>query len=448
MAITDGGKAETGGQEPLDPRRTPVSDRTSPIHWFAGRVHEVLDDVTAGGAVVFTLSPAETAEAIVEIDRAERRLAAIKLKLLAHGGRVDVAAEDGAISTGAWLAHRTTAVRGKAHAAVRLADKLDETFATTAAALQDGAVDVDQAQVIVDAVTALPSYVGAEDRCRAEAHLVGLAAEHDAKALKLLARHLLAVVDPDGAEAELAKQLEKEEAEAARRATFTMFDDGKGSCHGKFRIPSLQGAMLATALNALTSPRRPDAIAREVPDPDDPDGELVQRATPELLGEAFGELIDRYPTKKLPKTGGGLATVLVTIPLEVLEGRLGVATLSTGGQLTAGAARRLACHHGLIPQVLGSKSEPLDQGRKVRLHTEPQRIAMASRDRTCTVEGCTIPAAWCHAHHAPPWGEGGRTSVRDGRMVCPRHHTMVHHPRYDAEYLTTGKIRVTRRRRQ
>ena len=175
---------------------------------------------------------------------------------------------------------------------------------------------------------------------------------------------------------------------------------------------------------------------------------MVQRAAPEILGQALVELIHRYPTRKLPQVGGGLATVLVMIPLEVLEGRLGVATLSTGGQLTAGATRRLACHHGLIPQVLGSKSEPLDQGRRVRLHTEAQRIAMAVRDKTCRAEGCTVPASWCHAHHVIAWVRHGKTSVKDGRMVCPRHHTMIHHDRYAAEYLPDGLIRITRRQRQ
>lgn len=47
---------------------------------------------------------------------------------------------------------------------------------------------------------------------------------------------------------------------------------------------------------------------------------------------------------------------------------------------------------------------------------------MISRDKTCAAEGCTIPAAWCHAHHRVPWSRGGRTSVADGPMVCPRHH--------------------------
>jgi hypothetical protein len=120
--------------------------------------------------------------------------------------------------------------------------------------------------------------------------------------------------------------------------------------------------------------------------------------------------------------------------------------LSTGGVISAGAARRLACHAGLIPQVLDSTSVVLDQGRKVRLHTPAQRIAMATRDKTCTATGCTIPAAWCHAHHRHPWAGGGRTSVADGRMVCPRHHRMLHHPRYTADYTPDGKIHISRRR--
>jgi hypothetical protein len=67
---------------------------------------------------------------------------------------------------------------------------------------------------------------------------------------------------------------------------------------------------------------------------------------------------------------------------------------------------------------------------------------------TCTAEGCEISAAWCHAHHVVPWAEGGKTTVTDGRLVCPRHHTLIHQPRYHAEYLTNGKIRLTKRRRQ
>ena len=138
--------------------------------------------------------------------------------------------------------------------------------------------------------------------------------------------------------------------------------------------------------------------------------------------------------------------MLVTIPLETLETGLGVATLSTGGHLSVGAARRLACHAGLIPVVLGTRSEALDVGRRTRLHTEPQRTAMAVRDQGCTAEGCTIPAAWCHAHHKHPWSRGGRTSLANGRLLCPRHHTLIHQPGFTHTDLPDGRVRITKHR--
>jgi hypothetical protein len=65
--------------------------------------------------------------------------------------------------------------------------------------------------------------------------------------------------------------------------------------------------MLAKALDALASPTRPDAIPREV---SDADGRAVKRATPEVLGEAFCQLLERFPTTKLPQHGGVNATVV------------------------------------------------------------------------------------------------------------------------------------------
>ena len=44
-----------------------------------------------------------------------------------------------------------------------------------------------------------------------------------------------------------------------------------------------------------------------------------------------------------------------------------------------GEARRMACDAGLIPVVLGGKSEVLDYGRMRRLYSGPQRVAMAIR---------------------------------------------------------------------
>jgi hypothetical protein len=60
--------------------RTAVTERKNLVHWFAGRVHEVLDDVTGLEAgeegsgltpvvCVASLSHAETSESLVELGR-------------------------------------------------------------------------------------------------------------------------------------------------------------------------------------------------------------------------------------------------------------------------------------------------------------------------------------------------------------------------------------------
>ena len=63
------------------------------------------------------------------------------------------------------------------------------------------------------------------------------------------------------------------------------------------------------------------------------------------------------------------------------------ATLDTGDRISAATARRLACEAGIIPVVLGGRREVLDQGRRKRLFTRAQRIALATRDRGCTAIG-------------------------------------------------------------
>jgi hypothetical protein len=104
------------------------------------------------------------------------------------------------------------------------------------------------------------------------------------------------------------------------------------------------------------------------------------------------------------------------------------AGLTDGGQvLSAATARRLACDGGIIPMVLGADGAVLDLGRTQRLFTAAQRRAIIHRDGGCTFPGCTVPAGWCEAHHITWWSRGGRTDLRNGALLCQRHHTLVHH---------------------
>ncbi|MGH3348481.1 MAG: DUF222 domain-containing protein, partial [Nocardioides sp.] len=154
----------------------------------------------------------------------------------------------GATSAANWLAHQTRTTRPAVHRAARLAKRLDQAHPEVDAALADAAVTVDQAQVIVDAVDALPAdLVSAATVGQAKAFLLEQARHHDAKALRILGRRLLEVLDPAAADVEEARRLKREEEEARAAASFTMSDDGHGTCHGRFTIPSLHGTMLRKA---------------------------------------------------------------------------------------------------------------------------------------------------------------------------------------------------------
>ena len=223
-----------------------------------------------------------------------------------------------------------------------------------AAALDTGDVNTAQARAIVTALDRLPTTgefaVDPDQRLKAEAHLVGLAAHHDAKALAVLGRRVFEVIAPDLAEAHDGKVLADLEAAAARRTTLVMSQDDAGTVHGRFRIPALHGQWLKKMILALCSPARSTTTDIDETLPTD-----VRH------GLALCQLIEAIPAKSLPKAGGTGATIVVTMRLDQLLADLdqaglhgaGVCDLDTGGQITAGQARRLACTAGIIPAVLG-----------------------------------------------------------------------------------------------
>jgi hypothetical protein len=188
---------------------------------------------------------------------------------------------------------------------------------------------------------------------------------------------------------------------------------------------------------ALCSPARPTQT--------DIDADLP---TPVRHGLAFCQLLEAIPAKSLPKAGGTNATIVVTMTLDQLTTALetaGVCDLDTGAQISAAEARRLACTAGIIPAVLGGRSQILDLGRTARYYNHHQRIAMALRDRGCTAQDCDRPPALCHAHHDIPWSQGGPTDLTHGRLLCGHHHRRIHDTRYQATHHPNGKISFHRR---
>ncbi|MFL6062223.1 MAG: DUF222 domain-containing protein [Marmoricola sp.] len=405
----------------------------------------LLEDIDAAldrfaDAPAWTMTPTELGATLPGYAVAKNRLEAVELRMLREADRHAIGDAVGAADTAAWWAHTTRTTKPSAHQLVALASRLDDDVHQAAsAASAAGAVNRAQAAVIVECVDALPAdLVDPWTRRSAERRLVELATEHGPKELRLLGRRILEVIAPELAEERERRLLEDEEHHAAATATFTMHSDGQGSVVGRFKIPALAGAMLAKHLNAIAAPRHRFATG-------DPAAEHEKVARPLRLGAAFTEYVETRPAGATPKAGGLAATVVVTMTMADLLGGEKAATLDTGERISASEARRLACGSGMIPAVLGGPSEVLDLGRKRRFHSGPQRIVMGLRDGGCAERHCDWPPGMCHGHHGRAWSRGGRTSVKDGLLLCPRHHSLAHDSRYETHIDESRRVTFTRR---
>jgi hypothetical protein len=412
-----------------------------------GRVHGSLTEV--GEASLGGLADADVVRLVDELTEASSRLTRELCRVVAEADRRRLQDETGARHVHQWWARRSRHTHADAARLSRLARALeDDLHAPTGRALAEGSLRVEQARVIVQAVDAIPASVSTADgvtriidpgvRAQARDHLLAVAAEHDAKALRRLGRRILDVVAPELGEAQEAETLAREEARADATADFAMVDDGNGRCHGRFTLPSHVGAMLKRHLLALANPaRHPESDLR--------DETGAWKPLRRRLGEALIEYVERYPLEATPTTAGVNATVVVTMTLEQLLGEHATALLDDGTRMSAGQARRLACEAGIIPVVLDGKSIPVDLGRTRRLFTKAQRIALGLRDGGCTARGCETTASGCHAHHDDPWSRGGATDLTNGRLLCPRHHRLAHDPRYAMTVHADNKVTFTRR---
>jgi hypothetical protein len=58
--------------------------------------------------------------------------------------------------------------------------------------------------------------------------------------------------------------------------------------------------------------------------------------------------------------------------------------------------------------------------------TAAQRRLLAARDLGCTARRCTVPAAFCDAHHLVRSADGGPTTIDDLVLLCRRDHVLWH----------------------
>ena len=87
---------------------------------------------------------------------------------------------------------------------------------------------------------------------------------------------------------------------------------------------------------------------------------------------------------------------------------------------------------------------PLHLGRKQRLASADQWIALTVRDGGCVAPGCDRPPGWCEAHHLAWWErDNGTTDLSNLALTCSHHHHLIHddgwtlHPQPDGIWQLT-----------
>lgn len=334
------------------------------LDWTSVRDDELLGVAEACQTVRAALRALE-ARVVVEVD--SRDLAREKL---------------GWGSTADWLSHTAGIRRGQGKQAVDHARELVEERPATLAALTEGTISPEQADVVLDAIDRLPG--DAATREHGEQVLLDQAARLTATELQKSARHLVEVVDPDRTERRLEAQLDREDRVAHQRRFLSITDDGAGGIRIKGRGSVEDGAKLRAALLPLTAPvpAVDPQTCEQVPDPRD----YGVRMWDALIEIAQSALDVNLP----PESHGARPRVAVTVDLESLR-------------------------------------TTLDVGRAYRLVTRAIWTALVVRDRHCAFPGCTRPPIMCHAHHIVHWATGGETKLGNLVLLCGHHHRTIHH---------------------
>ena len=342
------------------------------------------------------------AQAITEID--ERDLAR---KSLGWGSTAD------------WLTHAAGVRHGQGKQVVDHAHELVHERPATLAALVEGRISPEQADVVLDAVDRLPG--DPETRDHGEQVLLDQAARLTATELQRRATHVIEVIDPEGTQRLLEAQLDREDRVAHRRRFLSITDDGAGGIRLKGRGSVEDGATLRAALLPLTAPvpAVDPETCEQVPDPRDY-GVRMWDALTELAQTSLDANVP-------PDSHGARPRLAVTTDLDTLRGLLGERGLTEDGlELAPSVVRRLSCDADIIPVALGGAGVVLDVGRSHRLVTTPIWTALVVRDRHCSFPGCRRPPVMCHAHHIVSWASGGATKLGNLVLLCGHHHRTIH----------------------
>jgi hypothetical protein len=234
--------------------------------------------------------------------------------------------------------------------------------------------------------------------------------------LRRFAHAVVNAADPDGPQP-VDDQLQQD------RRYLELKQRRDGMWHLAGRLTNTVGTQLNAILDPLTKPR---ATALE-----DQDGTIVdipdQRPQVQRLHDALDEACSKLlKSADLPSVGGAPASVIVTIDLEDLLAKTGLAETADGSQLTSDQLLRIADEADIWPTIIDRNGVPLALGRTRRLASPGQTMALIARDAGCSFPGCTHPPQWCDRHHILDWILGGLTDLDKSQLPYAYHSACEH----------------------
>jgi hypothetical protein len=328
-------------------------------------------------------------------------------------------------ATSRWLAHQADLPAGIARRRLALANRL-AALPDVDAALTDGTIGVDHAQVLTDAVNdrnaadmapLLPDLIQAAQGTRFrrwKAHVTALASLLDADgghdpAADLAANTL--TLSPSSGFVLVRGELAGEHALTVHDTLNAIADElfhQFSRDHETF--PELQvpprSTLLALALEEVC--RRALAVDRASTRAPRVEATIVIDARADSRGPGW---------HGSGQDGGDARAIQDAWRIQDLM----------GSPLPAASLPTFLCDPVLYAALLDSLGLPVDMGRAVRSPSPAQRRALVLRDGGCAFPGCDCPAAWADAHHILEWdADDGPSDLDNLLLLCRRHHRVAH----------------------
>lgn len=388
-----------------------------------GLVHASLD-ATADSQAVFLPTSAK-AEALRELVRAESRIAALKLQVLAAAG--DVAEQTAHKDPGAWLADRARLDPRACQADGRLAVELDSRWEATASALSAGEVNLPQARVITEVLDELVDDVAHYNR-RVRDHN-----QRAAAAAKVADKVASDVADPASgaataaATAAAAKAGAAEQGAAGQGAADTTWGPERVGAPAAPGWVELGPEVVVEAEQHLLveakqfDPHQLRVLGRRLLDVVDPDGAEAREADKLARAE---EHAARKQRLGLRKVGDGTTRLSGLIPDHIAHRLTTVLESFAQPRKQALAADGKAMlRPKLLAMALGDLLERLDPDRLPTHGGDATTVVITlTLDDLLAKLGAGLGAAGLGHDHDDLTGHGGKiTATQARRLACQAH---------------------------